>query len=162
MRSIALLFITCSVSGMQIRKVNCEKFPPVAQVQCAFSSDYMVQYNPGFKVPIKAPPFFKKKYFFCPHCTISPLLLKKTQTYSNTHWAVIFKEVTIPCPGVLIICAYNPQEIAFSWLKDSVHSTYTFYFTYTVLQMVTPLHNDQPYYHAFNKDLPKFMSMCYI
>ena len=129
MNKCMVVFMVFSVSGVQLTRVVHEPSSLGGTVRCVFSENAALAYNPGFMAPFKVKRGFKKKLFFCASGTIARECLKKKQTCITNEYAVIFELVSVPVPGLLIMVAYDPDLIAFSWLKDVLSSAYVFYFS---------------------------------
>ena len=103
---------------------------------------------------------FKKKLFFSAKGTIAHECLKKSQPITTNEYMVRFERVNTPVPGLLIIVAYDPKTVEFSWVEDKLSNTFVFYFNKKTQILNISGHDDLKQYYAFYKNLPQTVPMC--
>lgn len=137
-----ILVLPCFLFGGEITRIAVNKSQLATSVHVFFSSDTHVYYDPGFKIPVHVPKGFKKKYFFCPQITEvrSPHL---PEAITDDSLFFIAQEIKKPVIGVMIVCAYDPEKVRFSWMKDILRTCY--FFSYTILEPVVMILHDDHY-----------------
>lgn len=129
---LLVCLVPCLVSAVQLTEVSVTQFDHLTQVTCAFSERAALQYDPGFKVALGIPRFLKKKYFFCPNGVLGAV---DEHLGDDTSWGVYVTAIKKPYPGIVVVCAFDPAIVDFSYTHDLLTHRCVIYFTKRNLSM---------------------------